>query len=335
VGCALIGLFAVTESGRRLAGELATGLGIDAVLVDGPVRPALARMWPQLGSAVFFLGAGAVVRLVAPLLENRRTDPGVVCVHDGFAVALTAAGNVLTSAIAEAVDVVAVPTSDYLGSSPVDELVEDLETAVDGDLAACGAAVLAGDPVRLLNPLGYLLPDLPGNLQPDNYGTEWTVLIDDRLPTVRPRGRLLRLIPRTLVVGVGSTRGVSPEAVTEALGLLESEHDLDPRAVRSFATIDAKAGERGIQAAVEDWAFWHGARDGCVPPLALRTAAELAGVDVPHPAQAVAAEVGTPSVAEAAALLTARELGARVELAAPKTSTATVTVAAARILPAE
>ncbi|TCO46522.1 cobalamin biosynthesis protein [Actinocrispum wychmicini] len=330
----MIGLFAATAAAERVAGEVAVGLGTDAVVVGRPLRPTLVRMWPELGTAVFFMGAGAAIRLVAPLIEGRYTDPGVVCVHDGYAVALTAAGNPVAYQIADVLpDCVAVSTSDFIGASPVDELVEALEAAVDGDLTACGAAVVSGDPVRLLNPLGLPLPDLPGNLQPDNYETEWTVVIDDRVPTVRPRGNVLRLIPRTLVVGVGASRGVPASAVTEALGLLESEHSLDPRAVRSFATVDAKAGEQGIQSALEDWSFWHSERDGCVPPLALRTAAELAAVAVPNPSVTVAEEVGTPSVAEAAALLTARELGGRAELAAPKTSIGNVTVAAARILP--
>src|SRR5207248_6817013 len=65
----------------------------------------------------------------------------------------------------------------------------------------------------------------------------------------------------------------------------------------------------------------------------LLTVAQLAAVNVPNPSVKVAESVGTPSVAEAAALLTARELGERVELAAPKTSSGDVTVAAARILP--
>src|SRR5690606_24069722 len=39
---------------------------------------------------VCFLATGAVVRLVAPLLEDKRSDPGVVCVDEGgrFAVSL-------------------------------------------------------------------------------------------------------------------------------------------------------------------------------------------------------------------------------------------------------
>ena len=125
------------------------------------------------------------------------------------------------------------------------------------------------------------------------------------------------------MVGIGSARGVPAEAVTAALHRLESEHGLDLRAVRAYASVDLKAGEPGILAAVA--------------PAPLRTypAAALAGVAVPNPSEVVRAEVGTPSVAEAAALHAAAELGAgaAVELVAEKTKGANVTVAAARIRP--
>jgi cobalt-precorrin 5A hydrolase/precorrin-3B C17-methyltransferase len=334
----VIGLFAVTPAGLRAAADVASGLGPDAVLVEGPIKPALDRLWPKLGAAVFFLSTGATVRLVAPLLGDRQSDPGVVCVDDDrkFAVALAGEANVLAERVADALGCVAVTTStSAAGSTPADDLAELLDAAVDGDLAGCGRAILDGDPVRLLNPLGFPLPPLPSNVRPDVHGTDWTVLIDDRLPALKPPGNLVRLVPRTLVVGVGCGQGVSSTAVTAALGLLESDHDLDPRAVRSFATLDAKAGEDGILSAVEDWGFWHGERGGSPPPLALHTSAELSVVDVPNPSAAVQAETGTASVAEAAALLTAQQLGgtARVQLAAPKTKGDNVTVAAARILP--
>jgi cobalt-precorrin 5A hydrolase / precorrin-3B C17-methyltransferase len=93
--------------------------------------------------------------------------------------------------------------------------------------------------------------------------------------------------------------------------------------VRAYASVDLKAGEPGILAAIA--------------PAPLRTypAGALAGVTVPNPSEVVRAEVGTPSVAEAAALHAAAELGAgaAVELVAEKTKGANVTVAAARIRP--
>ncbi|GDY30559.1 precorrin-3B C(17)-methyltransferase [Gandjariella thermophila] len=349
----MIGLFAVTAAGRRAATDLAKCLGDDAMVVDGPIRPALHRLWPELSAAVFFLATGATVRLVAPLLADKHTDPGVVCVDEAgrFAVALTGGhaggANALAERVAEALGCTPVITtaSDATGTTPLDELVELLDATVDGDLAGCGVAVLDGAPVRLVNPLGFPLPALPANVDPHADDPEWTVVVDDRIPVEREHaaawpgrpvlpehGKLLRIVPRTLVVGVGSARDVSTTAVASTLSQLEHRHGLDLRAVRAFATVDRKAGERGILEAVEDHGFWHGAAE---LPLLSYPADVLSTVDVPNPSEVVRAEVGTPSVAEAAALHAARELahGARVTLVAPKTKGENVTVAAARIHP--
>ena len=141
--------------------------------------------------------------------------------------------------------------------------------------------------------------------------------------TDRVEDATARIVPRTLVVGIGSARGVPAAAVTDTLRHVLHAHRLDPLAVRAYASVDRKADEPGILAAIA--------------PAPLRTypAAVLAGVDVPNPSEVVRAEVGTASVAEAAALHAAAELGggAAVELVAPKTKGENVTVAVARIRP--
>ncbi|SHF36677.1 cobalamin biosynthesis protein [Streptoalloteichus hindustanus] len=349
----MIGVFAGTPAGRRSAAELAARLGPDAVVVDGPVRAALHRLWPRLGAAVFLLGPAATVRLVAPLLVDEHTDPGVVCVDEARGLAIALAGghaggaDTLAERVAEVLGGAAVVSAggDAVGTSPLDELVELLDAEVDGDLAACGAAVAAGAPVRLVNPMRFPLPALPSTVAADVDSPEWTVLVDDRIPVsaeqaaewpghpVRPtEGALLRLVPRTLVVGVGSSTGVSTSAVTTALSLVESEHGFDLGAVRAFATIDTKAAEQGIVEAVEDHGFWNA--DSALPLLRY-PAAELSEVDVPNPDEEVRARTGTPSVAEAAALRGAAELagGGAVELVVDKIRGAAVTVAVARVRP--
>ena len=223
--------------------------------------------------------------------------------------------------------------SDATGSTGLDELVELLGARVDGDLAAAGTALLDGS-AEVHNPLGFPLPPLPpGAAQPRH-----TIIITDRLAARVPGvpgsaagrwnvdpsdGAVTRLVPPTLVVGIGSARGVPAAAITAALHRLESEHGLDLRAVRAYASVDLKADEAGILAAIA--------------PAALHThpAAVLARIAVPNPSEVVRAEVGTPSVAEAAALHTASELagGAPVELVVEKMKGADVTVAAARIRP--
>jgi cobalt-precorrin 5A hydrolase/precorrin-3B C17-methyltransferase len=340
-----IALFAVTEAGRRAAAELAGPLGATPHELG-----ELAQLWPRLDGAVFFLATGATVRLVAPLLADKHTDPGVVCVDEArrFSVALTGGheggANALATRVAALLGAQPVITtaSDAAGSTGLDELVQLLGAAVDGDVAAAGTALLDGA-ARMENPLGFPLPPFP----PLTGAPRHTIVVTDAAargtggaagqegPAIsggpgdarraeRPSPiAVTRLVPPTLVVGIGSARGVPAEAVAAVVRRLETEHGLDPRAIRAYASVDLKADEAGILAAIA--------------PAQLRTypAAVLAAVDVPNPSEVVRAEVGTGSVAEAAALHAATELagGATVELAVEKIKGANVTVAAARIRP--
>jgi cobalt-precorrin 5A hydrolase/precorrin-3B C17-methyltransferase len=129
--------------------------------------------------------------------------------------------------------------------------------------------------------------------------------------------------PPSLVIGVGSARGV---AVAEVDGLIEealAAAGLHPAALRCLATVDRKAGEPGIVAAAA----------GRGLPLVTFPAGLLAEVDVPNPSEAVRTEVGTPSVAEAAALHAARSYGRGAELVVEKRKSANATVAVARLRP--
>ncbi|GAB3275484.1 cobalamin biosynthesis protein [Parasphingorhabdus pacifica] len=337
----MIGLFAATTTGRRAAAELAARLGPDAVLVDGPVGPALRRAWTTLDGVVLFVDTSSAVRLIGPLLGDESTDPGVVCVDDDRRFAVAVAGgrsggaNALTQQVADVLDCVPVTVVGSLAVGPLDELADEFDATVDGDLAACGAAVLDGEPVRLLNPHGFPLPALPSNVAADPENPMWTVVLDDRRPDEPDDDRTVRIIPRTLVVGIGSSRGVSRTTVTDLIAGLDTAHGLDPRAVRAFATVEHKADETGILEAVQDMGFWHTADGGDELPLLTFSTDELAEVEVPTPSDLVRAATGTPSVAEAAAVLGAREMGggAGVEFAAPKTKNESVAVAACRVRP--
>jgi cobalt-precorrin 5A hydrolase/precorrin-3B C17-methyltransferase len=314
----MIALFAVTDAGRRAAAELAPALDARLHALD-----ELPELWPRLDAAVFFLATGATVRLVAPLLADKRTDPGVVCVDEArrFAVALCGGHEGGANALAERVggllgaQPVVTTATDATATTGVHDLAAALDAVVDGDPAAAGRALLDGTAV-VENPLRFPLPPLPDGRQ--GHLANVRITVTDRLDP-----GATRVVPPTLVVGIGSARGVPAAAVTAALRRIETEHGFDLRAVRAYASVDLKADEAGILAAIA--------------PAQLRTypAEVLARVAVPNPSEVVHAEVGTPSVAEAAALHAAAELGggAPVELVVEKLKGDNVTVAAARIRP--
>lgn len=121
-----------------------------------------------------------------------------------------------------------------------------------------------------------------------------------------------------VVVGLGCSLGVRADAVRIAVDrALDGRHD-----VAVFATVERRRDEPGLLTVVHEW----GAALRCYP------AAELDAVAVPNPSDAVRDHVGTGSVAEAAALLAARERGGG-ELLVPKLRGEHVTVAVVALVP--
>jgi cobalt-precorrin 5A hydrolase/precorrin-3B C17-methyltransferase len=323
-----VGLVAVTAAGRRHAAAVADAWPHARLVPGDTAAAALRHAWSSCDAIVAFLAAGAVVRILAPLIGDKSRDPAVVVVDEAarHAVALlgghAAGANALAEEVAALLDARPVLTTatDVAGLPGLDTL----GWPVEGAVAAVSRAMLDGLPVRLEADASWPLPALPATVTPDAGGDGVPrLLVTDRIVQADPRTAVLR--PPSLVAGIGASRGVSS---AEVLGLLDrvlSGAGLSRSSVRCLATADIKAGEPGIAEVAGELGV----------PLVTHPADALAGVTVPHPSEVVRAAVGTPSVAEAAALLgdalhagTVVEAG--TELVAPKTASAMATVAIAR-----
>ncbi len=291
----MIGLISATAAGSAARDRLAAAWPDRTRVYEGPVADAVRAAFAECEQLVCFLATGAVVRLVAPLLDGKASDPGVVCVDEAgrFAVSLVGGHGGGANGLARAV-------GEVLGAEPVVTTATDaarlpgldtLGLPVEGNVAAVSRALLDGEAVALRAEVAWPLPPLPVTGE-----GAYTIRVTDRL--VEPGEREVVLRPPTLVVGVGASRGAPAE---EVLGLVEGalrDAGLSGASLAALATVDAKADEPGVVAAAR--------RLGV--PLVTYTAGELAGVEVPNPSDAPLAAVGTPSVAEAAALLGGGEL---------------------------
>ncbi|MFG2812381.1 precorrin-3B C(17)-methyltransferase [Streptomyces sp. NPDC048410] len=291
----MIGLISATAAGAAARDRLAAAWPDRTRVYEGPAGEAVRAAFAECERLVCFLATGATVRLLAPLLGDKAADPGVVCVDEGgrFAVSLIGGhgggANELAYEVAELLGAEPVVTTatDAVGLAGLDTL----GLPVEGAVAAVSRALLDGEPVALAAELAWPLPPVPFAGQ-----GAYTVRLTDRDVQAGPDEVLLR--PPSLVVGVGASKGAPVE---EVLGLIEEalrEAGLSVRSVAELATVDAKSEEPGIVAAAE--------RLGV--PLVTYPADELAAVTVPNPSDAPLAAVGTPSVAEAAALRRGGEL---------------------------
>ena len=304
----VIGLVAATANGRRNAAHLAT-IWEDTCLYDERPKEALHRAWEECDEMVVFLATGAAVRLIAPLLGDKRRDPGVVSVDDAgrFAVALCGGhgggANELAGRVAETLGATPVITtaSDSLSVPALDTLGERLGFRLEegSDIAAVGAALISGESVRLVSEKRWPLGPLPDNVVPvDSSEKPETplILVSDRLVDAPHPSVIYR--PPSLILGIGCSRGAGEEEILALVRSSLTEAGLSAKSVAALATIDVKSDESGLLATAESFGI----------PVRFYSAGDLAGVEVPNPSVVVESAVGTQSVAEAAVLVSGAEL---------------------------
>ena len=301
----MIGLVAVTRAGRAAAARLAAAWP-DARHYEGSAAAALPRAFAECDGIVCFLAAGATVRLIAPLLRGKQADPGVVCVDEALRYAVPVLGGhaggandlARRAALALGAEPVITTASDAAGAPALDEIAAALGFAVEpgSDLPGVGAAILDGERVTLTMDDQWPLPALPPNVVPapaPEPGTAAIIVTDRAHDEHVSTKRTVVFRPPSLVVGAGSSRGVAAAEAGRLIDEALREAGVSPLSVRYLATADLKADEHGLQAAAYErgWGFM------------TFGAAALAEIAVPNPSEVVRAVTGTPSVAEAAALL--------------------------------
>lgn len=306
-----IGLIAVTGGGRGAAERLAAAWPGQTRMYDGPARQALARAWAQCDGLVCFLAVGATVRLIAPLLNSKWTDPAVVCVDESARRAVAVVGGHAAGANALATRVAEVFGADAVITTATDAVslpgLDTLGWPTEGAIGTVSRALLDGEQVRLESAETWPLPPLPATV--GNTG-EYRILISDRLAAGDPHTAVLR--PPSLVVGVYlATLEAGYEAgVDEVLRLADGalgEAGLSAASVATLAAVSENGVPLpGIAAAARERGW----------PLVSYPAAQLTGTpggdgtkgaDGAGPGWAVAAPA-RPSAAGAAALAGAAEL---------------------------
>jgi cobalt-precorrin 5A hydrolase/precorrin-3B C17-methyltransferase len=299
---------------------------IYASFYTGSLKNHIANLWQTHCAFVFCLATGAVMRLIAPLLQHKSTDPAVVVVDETgrFVISLCSGhqggADQLARLIALQLNATPVLTgaSTGLGLPAVDMLgVPFGWRRGEGDWTGVSAAVARGKVVRVIQEAGSTLwqNHLPPK-HPFEFGESATpqakIWITSKLSHSQTRhGASLHLSPsstlplpevhwhpRVLWVGVGCERGTSRELIAAAIQQVFAANNLAESAIAGIATIDIKADEVGLMELCQE-RHW---------PLKTFSSEILRTVSVPNPSQVVEQEVGTPSVAEAAALCAACHL---------------------------
>ncbi len=313
--CGILGL---PLSDVHSIGKFASKYGFTA---HAKIAADMGDLFSSHDSLIFIGACGIAVRDIAPHLRSKTEDPAVLVLDDrGRYVIPILSGhiggaNALAESLARSLGALAVVTTatDGAGRFSCDAWASPHACAISSMEAAkaVSAAILTGDiPIASEFPLPGTLPAglVPGEGGP--LGVYIGVREDE------PFEKTLRLIPRIVTLGVGCRRGISAQAVGEAVTTALVGAGIDSRAVCRVASIDVKRDEAGLAA----YASEIGAE------LVFYSAEELAAVPGDYTeSEFVKKTVGVGNVCERAAVL-----GAGIgKLLIGKTAHEGVTVAAA------
>ena len=317
---------------RRIAAALPdaavhgpAALGETADVAYERLGPHLAALFRSGRPIVGLCAAGILIRLLAPHLADKGTDPPVLAVsEDGRSVVPLLGGhhgaNRLAQAIAAALGTRAAITTagDTALGFALDAPPPGWRLAKGARVKEVTAALLAGEPVRLVTEAAAPTWLTAGGASFGDSG-RLTVRITDRRAGTGDEPSDAVLHPGVLALGLGCERGCAPD---ELVGLAERTLDdagLAREAIACVASLDLKADEPAV----------HAVADALGVPLRLFDAEALER-ETPRltaPSETVFRAVGCHGVAEAAALACAGAAGA---LALPKSRSARGTCAVAR-----
>ncbi|WP_432737890.1 cobalt-precorrin 5A hydrolase [Maridesulfovibrio sp. FT414] len=281
---------------------------------------------------IFIAASGIVVRMIAPYLKSKVEDPAVVVLdQEGqFAVSLVSGhlggANELARLIGDRIGATPVITTatDCAGVPSIDLLARKHGLIIN-DISLIkhiNSALLDGEKVPVYDPGGFLDLEDAGDFfyRIESVGVLSTsrcgVVVDWRIHDLPER--VIALYPRCLTLGVGCRRGVPADEILELIRAVLDKYRIAPESLCCMGSIDAKADEAGmLEAAV---------RLGL--ELKFFSATELDEIEVANPSGMVMKHMGVGGVCEAAAM----KLANATEILIPKTKSARVTAALARVV---
>lgn len=297
----------------------ADAFGLTYSVYEVSLANFLQTQWQRYEGFVFCLASGAVVRLIAPLLKDKKTDPAVVVVDQlgKFAISLCGGhqggGDRITQKISQLLNAQPILTggANALNLPGIDTLGRPFGWVKGtGDWTGVSAAIARQAPVQILQETGSELwqDHLPADHSFQFNFPEFEDRNQQRPPEARvwispiirkfdPSSSLPKVQwhPRVLWVGIGCERDTDKALIDYALETVCREHHLAIASVAGIASLDLKADEVGLLDFVQE-RNW---------PLRCFSADALKAVEVPNPSNVVKNAVGTPSVSEAAAIVAA------------------------------
>ena len=272
----------------------------------------LGRLFASYQGIICMFSLGAVVRLVAPHLKDKKTDPAVLVIDD----AMTYVISVLSGHIGGA-NKLATDIAKQMGATPVITTAADVNRTIavdmvgrdlgwriqdDSTVTAVSAHMVNGEKIGIYQDAGerdWWPGTLPSNVRMYKDINDMAVsdcraflIITDGMVPHAILDRCVVYRPPSLVAGIGVHHNTTSESIVRGLEASLKKCGLSMMSVGKLASLKKPRRVSGLDEAAKELGA----------TLHLVDRGTLANVDAPTPSDIVRRFEGTASVSEAAAL---------------------------------
>ena len=268
--------FYLTDEGGKLAHKLAAAHPGDIYNKEN-FKENLRAGFGRYDSLVCIMATGIVVRILAPLIVHKTSDPAVVVLDQKGKYAISLLSGHLGGAndlaremaVISGGEAVITTATDVAGELSFDTFAKKHDMAIEniGQLKHISGALLSGKKVNVFTDKNAveLYPELAKEqkrgmiaiLPLSEFFKTYTiesnipaVVIDERIfvssSGIAQESPVLYLRPRTICAGIGCKRNMEQKPIEAALLQTLKEEGIHPLSLKCIATIPLKSDEPGI-----------------------------------------------------------------------------------------
>ncbi|MEK0350056.1 MAG: cobalamin biosynthesis protein [Nitrosopumilus sp.] len=276
-----------------------------------PTSEKIVELFKNNNALVCLFSLGAVIRLIAPHLKDKKTDPAVIVIDDktNFVISVLSGhiggANELTQEIAEKISALPVITTaaDVNKTIAVDMIGREFNWKIDDDstVTKISAHMVNEEPIGVFQEIGKknwykVLPknvSIYDNLEDlKNSNSKAYLIISDKIIDKNLDKESVIYRPPSLVIGIGLHWDTPKETIREGIEHCLEKFKLSSKSIAKLVSIKKPQDVQGLIDIGKEMDV----------PVEYVNREDLSEISAPNPSETVKAFEGTASVSEAAAI---------------------------------
>ncbi|MGI9566078.1 MAG: cobalt-precorrin 5A hydrolase [Nitrosopumilus sp.] len=276
-----------------------------------PTSEKIVELFKKSNALICLFSLGAVIRLIAPHLKDKKTDPAVIVIDDkkNFVISVLSGhiggANKLTQEIAEKIGALSIVTTaaDVNKTLAVDLIGREFNWKIDDDsvVTKISADMVNEEPIGVFQQAGERdwYKKLPKNVSiyqtledMKKSNSKSYLIISDKVVDSDLVKESIVYRPPSLVIGVGLHWDTTKETIREGIDHCLEKFNLSSKSIAKLVSIKKPQDVQGLIDAGKEMEI----------SVEYVNREDLAEISAPNPSETVKTFEGTASVSEAAAI---------------------------------